>query len=92
MELSKNHPLIADPLKPWPYKVLVGYRRPGNRAITASRSIYIRACGEDEARMAGMRKAREMLPMVVSGERLIASRVVSSRPLDKHDAIGSGAL
>lgn len=90
MELSQNHPLLTDPLKPWPYKVLVGYRRPGNRAITASRAIYIRASGEDEARLAGIRKAREMLPMVVNGERLVASRVVSSRPLDKCDAIGAG--
>lgn len=89
--LSENHPLLTDPNRPWPYLVLIGYRAPGNRKIVASRSVYVRASGEVKARMAGFREARAMLPMVKNGQRLKASRIVSSRPLDKSDAIGANA-
>lgn len=86
--LSENHPLKEDPMRPWPYVVLVGYRAAGNRKIVATRPIYIRAAGEDRARMAGFREARAMIPMMKDGRRLKASRIVSSRPLDRPDAIG----
>lgn len=89
--LSENHPLRTDPSRPWPYLVLVGYRAPGNRKIVASRAVYVRATSEDSARLVGFREARAMIPMVVDGRRLKASRIVSSRPLDKSDAIGSAA-
>ena len=88
--LSDNHPLRIDPARPWPYKVLIGYRAPGNRKIVATRSVYVRASGEDRARLVGFREARAMLPMVVKGQRLKCSRIVSSRPLDKQDAFNLG--
>lgn len=84
--LSPNHPLHADPMRPWPYKVLIGYRAMGNRKIVATRSVYVLASGEDRARMVGFREARAMIPMVKDGKKLKASRIVSSRPLDKGDA------
>ncbi|GGE75664.1 hypothetical protein GCM10011533_30010 [Streptosporangium jomthongense] len=84
-QLSDNHPLRIDPEKPWPWKVLVGYRAPGARKIKATRSIYLRAAGDREAESGAIRQAREM-PLVRGGQTLICSRVVSSRPLDKHDA------
>ncbi len=87
-KLSPNHPLHEDPMRPWPYVVLVGYRAMGNRKIVATRSVYIRSSGEDHARLAGFREARAMLPMIKDGKRLKASRIVSSRPLDRGDAIG----
>jgi len=83
--LSDGHPLINDPQRPWPYKVLVGYRAPGNRNIVCSRAIYIRASSEDLARMCALREARGMMPMIAGGKRLKASRIVSSRPLDRSD-------
>lgn len=86
--LSANHPLLTDPSRPWPYLVLVGYRAPGNRKIVATRSVYVRANSEDRARLVGFREARAMIPMVQNGQRLKASRIVSSRPLDKSDAVG----
>lgn len=86
-QLSHDHPLLSDPARPWPYKVLVGYRAQGNRKIVATRSIYVRATSEGQAEQAGLREARAMIPMVVDGRRLKASRIVSIRPLDKHDAI-----
>lgn len=89
--LSENHPLRTDPSRPWPYKVMVGYRAQGNRKIVASRAVYVRATSEDRARMVGFREASAMIPMVVNGQRLKASRIVSSRPLDKADAIGGAA-
>jgi hypothetical protein len=89
--LSPDHPLRTDPNRPWPYKVLVGYRAQGNRKIVATRSVYVRATSEDQAEQAGLREARAMIPMVVDGRRLKASRIVSSRPLDKQDAIGGVA-
>ncbi|WP_278366910.1 hypothetical protein [Marinobacter salarius] len=84
--LSVNHPLHTDPLRPWPYKVLIGYRAMGNRKIVATRSVYVRASGESQARLVGLREARAMIPMLKDGKRLKASRIVSSRPLDKCDA------
>lgn len=86
--LSANHPLLTDPSRPWPYLVRIGYRAPGNRKIVASRAVYVRATSEDSARLVGFREARGMLPMVQDGQRLKASRIVSSRPLDKSDAVG----
>lgn len=83
--LSDGHPLIKDPEKPWPWMVLIGYRAPGNRKLKATRSIYIRAAGCTMAEAGAIREARQ-LPMVRNGETLICSRIVSSRPLDKHDA------
>jgi len=83
--LSEGHPLLTDPQRPWPYKVLIGYRAPGHRKIVSSRAIYIRAAGEDQARMGALREARAMIPMIVDGKRLKASRIVSSRPLDRSD-------
>ena len=59
-QLSDNHPLRVDPEKPWPWKVLVGYRAPGARKIKATRSIYIRAAGDREAESGAMRQAREI--------------------------------
>lgn len=88
--LSENHPLRTDPERPWPYKVLVGYRAPGNRKILGTRSVYVRAAGEDKARMVALQEARKMMPMVLDGQRLKCSRIVSSRPLDKQDAIDLG--
>lgn len=43
--LSKGHPLNAEPMKPWPWKVLIGYRALGNRKVVATRSIHVRAEG-----------------------------------------------
>lgn len=83
-QLSDNHPLRADPGKPWPWKVLVGYREPGSRKIKATRSIYIRAAGDRQAEAGAIRQGREM-PLVRGGKSLICSRIVSSRPLDKND-------
>ncbi len=83
--LSENHPLRADPEKPWPWMVLIGYRALGARKLKATRSIYIRAAGDRQAEAGAIRQARQM-PMVRDGEKLICSRIVSSRPLDKYDA------
>lgn len=83
--LSPNHPLLADPSRPWPYKVLVGYRAMGNRKIIATRAVYVRAKSEEQARLVGIREARSMIPMVKDGKKLKASRIVSSRPLDESD-------
>lgn len=83
--LSSDHPLLADPSRPWPYKVLVGYRAMGNRKIIATRAIYVRAKSEEQARLVGIREARAMIPMIKDGRKLKASRIVSSRPLDKGD-------
>lgn len=87
--LSEGHPLNSDPDKPWPWKVLVGYRARGNRSVVATRSIFIRAAGCQKAESGAIREARQMMPMVKDGEKLVCSRIVSSRPLDKSDAIGS---
>lgn len=86
--LSENHPLRTDPMRPWPYAVLIGYRAMGNRKIVGTRPIHVRASGEEQARMAALREARSMMPMVKDGQRLKASRIVSSRPLDRGDAVG----
>lgn len=86
--LSEGHPLNEDPMRPWPWKVLVGYRARGNRKVTATRSLFIRAAGCLQAEAGAMRQARHM-PMVKDGEKLLCSRIVSSRPLDKYDAIDS---
>ena len=86
--LSEGHPLNADPMKPWPWKVLVGYRARGNRKVIETRSIFIRASGCLQAEAGAMREARQM-PMVKNGQKLLCSRIVSSRPLDRHDAIGA---
>ncbi len=88
--LSENHPLIADPDKPWPWKVLVGYRARGNRKLVATRSIYVRASGHQRAEAGAIREARQMVPMVKDGANLVCSRIVSSRPLDKHDTVRLG--
>lgn len=82
--LSENHPLIVDPDKPWPWMVTIGYRAPGARKLKATRSIYLRAAGDREAESGAIRQARQM-PMFRDGQRLICSRIVSSRPLDKYD-------
>lgn len=89
-QLSPNHPLQTDPHRPWPYLVAVGYRKPGARKIVCSRPLYIRATSEAGARMSAINKAREMMPRIMDGQRLIASRIVYSRPLDQGDAINSG--
>lgn len=83
--LSENHPLRADPEKPWPWMVLIGYRAPGARKIKATRSIYLRAAGSRQAESGALSQARHM-PLARDGQTLICSRIVSSRPLDKHDA------
>lgn len=83
--LSEGHPLISEPDKAWPWMVLIGYRAPGNRKLKATRSIYVRASGCQMAEAAAIREARH-IPMLKDGEKLVCSRIVSSRPLDKHDA------
>lgn len=85
--LSEEHPLINDPMKPWPWKVLIGYRARGNRKLVATRAIYIRASGHIRAEAGALREARQMPPMEKKGQKLVCSRVVSSRPLDKYDAV-----
>lgn len=87
--LSKGHPLNAEPMRPWPWKVLIGYRALGNRKVVATRSIHVRAAGHVQAEVAAIREARQMPPLVRNGQKLVCSRVVSSRPLDRHDAIGA---
>ncbi|NIV38140.1 MAG: hypothetical protein GWN58_54615 [Anaerolineae bacterium] len=83
--LSSDHPLREDPNRPWPYQVLIGHRKPGGRKIVKHRRIYVRARGEERARLAALRIAREMMPLRMDGKSLIASRPVSSRALDKCD-------
>lgn len=88
--ISKDHPLYSDPSRPWPYAVTVGYRAQG-RKIVESRTVYVRATGEQDAGQKGIVYCREWLPALVrDGRRLKASRCLSVRPLDNGDAIGQG--
>lgn len=89
--LSEGHPLNADPGRPWPYRVLIGYRGLGLRKIIGTRAVYVRATSEPEARMAAFREAQGMMPMTKDGKALKVSRIVSSRPLDKHDCYNPSA-
>lgn len=87
--LSKDHPLRENPSRPWPYKVLIGYRSLGNRKIISTRAIYVLAQEEDGARTAAFGIAKDMAPLKKDGKPLKLSRIVSSRPLDKHDCYRS---
>ena len=86
--LSEGHPLIADENKPWPWKVTIGYRSPGARKVTFRREVFVRAAGFENAMSAGIRIAREMIRPEVNGSRVIPSRPLGARPLDRADQIG----
>jgi len=86
--LSPNHPLRTDPNMRWPYTVVVGYRQAGSRRIVKTKTIHVLARGHESARSSAMRIAREIFtPIQKDGERVIASRVVSSRADDLADRV-----
>lgn len=85
MNLSADHPLRTNPNQPWPYKVLLGLRLSGKRQIVEHRSVYVRATSLRNAERAALRYARDMPARYKDGKRLIVSRPVTSRPLDKQD-------
>ncbi len=89
--LSEGHPLNANPSRPWPYRVLIGYRGLGLGKIIGTRAVYVRATSEQEARMTAFREAQGMIPMAKDGKALKISRIVNSRPLDKHDCYNYSA-
>lgn len=86
--LSADHPLRADPDRPWPYAVMIGYRGRAIRSIVTSRTLYVRATSLQGARSAAMREALAMPSITRDGVRLKASRPLSARPLDRGDCIG----
>lgn len=85
--LSENHPLRTDPHRPWPYAVTLGLRLAGARRIVKHKIVNVRATSPDSAKTVALREARAMPASYIDGKRLIISRPVSVRALDKSDAI-----
>lgn len=86
--LSENHPLRTDPGKTWPYAVVVGYRAKA-RQIVKRRRVYVRATSPESAERDAVMYCRDVACPVHddTGRALKPSRALSSRPLDKSDAI-----